>query len=129
MARVAIFEDDEVRQKWFQYDEDTEVLISYIGRQDLQKINNKASKAGKLTGTAHTDYFNCLVGRKAVKGWRKAKDHDHPGLIVKYQPFPYTQENLDLLMTRSLEFSRFVNDRCTDAELFDLEDEAEIKND
>jgi len=128
MGKVAIFEDDEVREKWFPYDDDTEVLLAYIDRQGLQKINTKTIKAGKLTGTAQADYSNCLLGHKAVKGWRKIKDHDHPGLIVKGQPLPFSLENIDLLMTKSLEFSRFVNERCTDAELFDIEDEEEPKN-
>ncbi|MBA4395705.1 MAG: hypothetical protein C0407_19300, partial [Desulfobacca sp.] len=101
----------------------------YVTRQDLRKINSKSSKASRLAKEDMSDYSNCLLGRAAVLGWRKVDDHDHPGLIVKGRPFPFSQDNLDILMTKSLDFSKFVNDVCVDAEMFDLEDEDTIKND
>jgi len=68
-----------------------------------------------------------------VKGWRKiklsAEDPDHPGLIVKGQPFPYSAANLDFLMKNSYEFSTFVNDHTMNARAFlEEEEKAEIKN-
>ena len=129
MAKLLIFDDDENKSRWFLFDEDTEVKINYLSRTELKKINAKSMKAGRLTKGDVLDYSNVLLGRKAVSDWRKKDDHAHPGLIVKGQPLPFNQGNLDMLMTKSTEFSRFVNDICTDASLFDEEDEAQIKND
>lgn len=132
MELVVFEDDDEPRAKWFPFDDDTEVQINYLSRAELKKINNKAAKAGRLAKRDVSDYSNCLLGRKAVGGWRKIKDHNHPGLLIKRQPFPFSPENLDFLMLRSTEFSRFVNEICIDSSLFGEdgeEDEAEVKND
>ncbi|GAB4486020.1 MAG: hypothetical protein OHK006_13210 [Thermodesulfovibrionales bacterium] len=108
MGEVGIYEGE--RQKWIQYDEDTEVLIRLISKEELRKILIKAQKSAKLTGSHADNYADQLLGRAAVKGWRKIDRHEHPGLTVGGKPLPFTPENIDLLMKGSLKFSRFVND-------------------
>jgi hypothetical protein len=130
MADLVFFEDGDERGRWFPYDDDTEIHIDYLSRRELKKINKKVPKAKGFMGLDETDCFNVLLGRRAVRlGWRHIKNHDHPGFIVKGEPFPFNQKNLDTLMLHSIDVSRFVNDRCIDASLFDSEDEAEPKND
>lgn len=120
MAELVFFKDEKERGKWFPYDEDTEVHIEYMSRQGLKKINKKVPKAKGFMELDEVDCFNVLVGRKAVRlGWRHMKNHDHPGLVVAGEPYPFSQENLDTLMLYSLDFSKFVNERCTDAALFE----------
>ena len=128
MAKLVVIEDGDEREKWFPFDEDTEIQIRYLGFKDLKKLNDKANKVKRMEGRARTDFFNCLLGRKVILGWRKIDDHAHPGLIVKGNPFPYTQENIDYLMSNSSTFSKFINDYCTDAEAFDIEAEEAAKN-
>jgi len=124
MGTIAIFDDE--RTKWIQYDEDAEVLIRFVGREELRKIQRKAEKTANLTGADANDIANQKLGRAAVLGWRKIGDNNHPGLIVKGEPLPFTPENIDMLMRRSLEFSRFVNDNSIDSKQF-LEEEKEKK--
>ena len=124
MGKLGIFNDE--RSKWIQFDEDTEVLVRFIGRQELRKMQRKAEKTANLIGVDVNDILNQKLGRAAVLGWRKMNDHKHPGLIIKDQPLPYTPENIDMLMTRSLEFSKFVNDNAVDSKLF-LEEEKETE--
>jgi len=128
MGEIGIFDDE--RKKWIQFDEDTEVLIRFIDRRELRKIQSKAEKTARLTGADADEIANRYLGRSAVLGWRKINDHSHPGLMIQGRPLPYTPENVDMLMTRSLEFSKFVNEHCVNSKIFLQEDEEieEVKN-
>ena len=125
MGKLGIFDDE--KKQWLQFDEDTEVLIKLITKEGLRKIMQKATKRSKLTGEDIADISDALLGREAVLGWRKIEDHNHPGLIVSGQPLPFTPENINMLMKKSIAFSRFVNDACVDETAFLKEDE-ETKN-
>ncbi|MBI5634858.1 MAG: hypothetical protein HZA15_15430 [Nitrospirae bacterium] len=116
---------DTARQKWIQFDSDTEVCIELITKPALREIAKKASKRAKLTGEDSADLSDRLLGRAAVKGWRKIGAPEHPGLLVNGEPFPCTPENTDMLMTKSLKFSRFVNEMCLDEDEFDESGEDE----
>jgi len=122
MSELAIFDDE--RKKWIQYDEDSEVLIKHINKEELQKISQKADKAAKLTGSDRANIFSRLLGRASILGWRKIDNHAHPGLMLKGQPLQFTPENIDMLMQKSLEYSIFVNENAIDSKLF-LEEEKE----
>lgn len=124
MGKIGIF--DEEKSKWIQFDGDTEVLIKLATKSELRKINQKAAKRAKLNTLNVGDVSEQMLGRVVVKGWRKITDHDHPGIIVNDKPLPFTPENIDLLMTGSIKFSRFVNDMCVDEDEFT--DEEETKN-
>ncbi|MEM4368374.1 MAG: hypothetical protein QXO21_05145 [Candidatus Anstonellales archaeon] len=126
MGKLGIF--DEEKTKWIQFDEDTEVLLKFVSKEELKKISIKAERASRLSGVDPSDVANIQLGRTAVLGWRKIDNHNHPGLIVKGQPFPYTKENVDLLMTKSLEFSKFVNENAINSRIFLEEEEEEEKN-
>ncbi|RJQ44443.1 MAG: hypothetical protein C4538_10515 [Nitrospiraceae bacterium] len=117
---------DEEKNRWFQFDIDTEVQIKLITKRDLREIARKAAKRAKLTGEDEGDIADRLLGRAAVMGWRKMDDHNHPGIIVNDQPCTFCPENIDVLITRSIKFSRFVNQMCIDEDEF-LE-ETETKN-
>jgi hypothetical protein len=116
MGKIGIF--DEEQSKWIQFDNDTEVLMQLATKSDLRKINQKAAKRAKLTGENAGDISDCLLGRAVVKSWRKITDYGHPGLIVNGQPLPFTPENIDMLMRKSIKFSRFVNETCIDEDEF-----------
>lgn len=128
MGKIGIFDED--RTRWVEFDEDTEIRIRFVGKEELARIHRKAAKKARLSGADASEIQNRELGRVAVLGWRNVDDHDHPGLIVNDQPLEFTQENLDMLMKRSLEFSAFVNQQCVDSRAF-LEAEEEedaIKN-
>lgn len=125
MGKLGIF--DEEKNKWIQFDEDTEILIKLITKEGLRRIIQKSNKRAKLTGEDTADISDIMLGRDAVLGWRKINDHDHPGLIVNGQPLPFIPENIDMLMKKSLAFSRFVNEYAMDEVTF-LKEEEEIKN-
>ena len=105
-------------EKWFPYDDDTEVLIQYQGKEILTKISSKAGEIERKTGASAGVIANKLTGRAAVKGWRRKLDHDHPGLTTGGQPLPFTPANVDMLMTKSIDFSTFVNRKCIDSQAF-----------
>ncbi len=128
MGKLGIF--DEERSKWIQFDEDAEVLVGFISKEELDKLSTKASKAARLSGQNEKEVFNRMLGRSAVQGWRKVDDYNHPGLIVKGQPLSFTPENVDMLMKRSLEFSAFINENAINSKLFldEEEEREETKN-
>jgi hypothetical protein len=124
MAEIGIFNDE--KKKWIQFDSDTEVLIKHIDRQGLNKLRRKAQKAANISDVDATEYFNLRLGREAVHGWRKINDHSHPGLTLQGRPLEFNRENLDMLMSRSLDFSNFVNENAIDAKIF-LEEQQELE--
>lgn len=137
MAKIGIF--DEQKQQWVQIDEDTEVLIRFVDKEELNALNRKADKTARLTKGDVSVIGNRLLGEVAVFGWRKLSDHNHPGLLdAKGNPIPFTAENRNMLMKRCREFSNFVNETAIDSSVFlEMEtekkdqqaDQAETKND
>ena len=106
------------KRKWIQFDSDSEVEIKLITKQELREIVKTAAKRAKLTGEDQADIADRLLGRAAVKWWRKVGQPDHPGLLANGEPLPFTLENIDRLMTKSLKFSRFINETCIDEDEF-----------
>jgi hypothetical protein len=125
MAKLGIFTSE--RKKWIQYDEDTEVLICFIGKQELNEIGNKARKQAKLSNIEVGPIINQRLGKAAVLGWRKLGDPSHPGFVVNDQPLPFTPENVSMLMAKSLNFSNFVNENAINENEF-LDGVEETKN-
>jgi len=121
MAKFSFTDNDKTR--WIQFDIDTEINIKLISKCELRDISKRASKHARLTGEDEADVADRLLGRAAVLGWRNIGDHNHPGIIVNDQPCTFTQGNIDMLMTKSLKFSRFVNQTCIDEDEFARETE------
>ncbi|HDH51215.1 MAG TPA: hypothetical protein ENH31_00325 [Nitrospirae bacterium] len=130
MGDIKIFDRGDKPQAWIEFDEDTEVLLEYTEKDDLEEIRAIANKQAKLARTDNTEgIFNVLLGKRKVKDWRKRSDHSHPGLLVNGEPFPFSEENVVFLMKRSLDFSSFVNETCLRYKNFDqAEREREVKN-
>lgn len=121
MARVGLFE--ETPSKWIQFDEDTEICVRFISKEEAQALSKKSDKLVKLSGGDALSVWNQLIADKAVVGWRNIHDHSHPGLLdAAGRAIPFTAENRDMLMKKCREFSLFVSDNCTDSKAF-LEDE------
>lgn len=125
MGQLGVFETERI--KWFPFDEDTEVGIKHIGKEELEKIKGKAVKAAKLAGADITAVMNQRLGKAAVLGWRKVEEPEHPGFIINGQPFPFNDANRDFLMSKSLEFSNFVNETAINSREY-LEGVEETKN-
>ena len=130
MGEIRIFDKGEKPQTWFDFDEDTEVLIELTEKEDLEEIRSTAIRQAKLARSENSDNIgNILLGKRKVKGWRKKDDPNHPGLVVNGEPFPYSEKNVAFLMQKSLDFSAFVNDVCIKLKLFSDADRGEqIKN-
>lgn len=116
MAELDIF--DVAPEKYFPYDDDSEVLIQYQGKEVLSSIVRKAEEIERKTRVPAKDIANKLTGRKAVKHWRKTTDHEHPGLTIGGKAVEFTPANIDMLMTKSIDFSNFVNQKCIDSRAF-----------
>lgn len=97
---------------WVSYGADAKVLLRYIPRDELIAISKKATKKGFGSQPDQFDALesNKLTGRAAVRDWE--------GFTVGGNPFPYNAANCDLLMTKSYDFSAFVNDRCVEISNF-----------
>lgn len=122
MALFDVFETDV--EEYVQFDSDTEVLLIYLDKQAVGEIRKKAKKLSSKSSMEYEDAFNYLLGKKAVKGWRKINDQKHPGLIFNKKPFSFSEENRDFLMRKSIDFSTFVNATAVDADSFREEEEA-----
>ena len=116
MGKLGIFEDE--RKRWIQFDEDTEVRIRFIGREELRKLQIKAEKTASLSGGDARDILCQHLGKASVLGWRKMDDHNHPGLTVAGEPLEYSPENVDMLMGKSQEFFRFVDTNSINSRIF-----------
>jgi hypothetical protein len=133
MAKLGIF--TESPQRWLQFDEDTEVLLSYLKKEQALQLSKDVDKILSQTGSDRTVVWNQKLGALVVHGWRNMKNHDAPGFTYPDgSPIPYTPENRDLLMRSCREFSIFVGENTIDPKIFmEIEQtlaEAEgIKND
>lgn len=134
MAKLGIF-TDESPKKWLQFDEDTEVSVSYLKKEEALQLSKDVDKIVNRTGGDRTVVWNQKLGERTVHGWRKMKDHDQPGFTYPDgTPIPFSAENRDLLMKSCREFSIFVGENTIDAKVF-MEIEAQplareaIKND
>jgi hypothetical protein len=116
MAELDIFET--APKKWIMFDSDTEVLIQYLSKEVLNKIADKSAEIARKSRISSDVIANKLTGRKTVLGWRKKLDHGHPGLMANGVPVPFNAQNVDMLMTKSIDFSRFVNVKCIESGLF-----------
>lgn len=122
MARLGVFSDKP--RKWFPFDEDTEVNIEFLSKDRILEIQKRAAKQAKLSGGDLEILTNKLIGEATVKGWRKASDHNHPGLLdAAGNSIPFTPENRDMLMKCCREFSNFVNDASIDSHGFLAEED------
>lgn len=105
---------------------DAEVIVRYVSIDELRKINKQATKTTWDRRHQKTDELdsleaNRLLGRACVKGWTN--------ITMEGNPFSYSHENCDFLMEKWFEFSKFINDICTDLQaLIAAEKEQKIKN-
>jgi hypothetical protein len=93
---------------------DGTVLVRYIPRDELLKLNKEATrntwdKGARIQGETDPGKADLLLGRHVVKGWE--------GFTMGGEPYPYTPENCDFLMTKWVEFARFVNDTSIDLQV------------
>jgi len=63
MADLAVFEEGERVQRWIQFDEDTEVLLEFLPKQELKAELRKAEKTAKLSGGNVNDILNTQIQR------------------------------------------------------------------
>lgn len=128
MAKVGIFE--EAPKKWFTFDSDTEVLIQYVDKESLSKLIKRAGEVAQKLSTPQGVAYDMFLGKAAVHGWRKEKDHNHPGFTMPDgSALPFTAESRNLLMTRYREFSEFVYQKATSTAGFLVEDPAMLTDD
>ena len=81
-----------------------EITIEKIAKKATKRTFDKGHKA---TEELDTDEANRLLGRAAVAGWDGFPTYHG-------QPLEYSPEACDRLINKWGEFSRFVNDACTD---------------
>jgi hypothetical protein len=117
MAELGIFEKPP--QEYVQFDEDTEVLIEYLPPDELKDETRAAEKIAKRARVEVNDILLPRIAERCVKHWRKITDHKHPGFVVEGNPIEFNKANLLLLVKRSYEFKKFINEFVAD-ELFFL---------
>lgn len=110
MAKVGIF--DTPPQKWFKYDDDTEVLIQFVDKDAMAKLVRSGEDAAKKLKEDSNVLLDVFLGKKAVLDWRhvdQEKCPGHPGLVLPDgSPIPFNGENRNMLMRRCSAFARFV---------------------
>jgi hypothetical protein len=118
-------------QAWVPFDDDTEVLLAYVSREDLRRLRKKAASI-KFIGHQKTEEVDPkeadkLLGRIAVKNWRALPGR--PGFTMGGKAFPYSVENCDFLMEGLNEFANFINEASIEFSNFVQEEkEQEVKN-
>lgn len=111
--KIGIFETPP--QKWFPFDKDTEVLIGYIEKSQLNDILLKGADAAKKMKAKSGAVQDIFLGKAAVFGWRQIENHDQPGMLLPDgSPLPFSPENRNLAITKSQRFSEFVYRTATD---------------
>ena len=90
---------------------DAEVLMRYVGLEELRAIQSSATRKSLDRGGAlkeELDHAEAgrLLGRASVRGWQ--------GFTLKGEDFPWTPENCDMLMARWTEFARFAGETALD---------------
>ncbi len=99
---------------WASFGEDGSVLVRHIPKDELLAISKKATKrrwsSHQMIEEVDPILANRLLGRAAVRDWKN--------LTMGGEPFPFTPENLDMLMDRSYQFSNWVNQVVTDVQTF-----------
>lgn len=127
MAERAIFDGE--RKEWVEFDEDTEVLIRFISKEELREIGKATDKAARNRPQDRAEIFSRNFALKSVLGWRKIGEPSHPGFTLKGQPFPFNEENLLTLIQKDYDFSQKVGEYGIDAHYFlEREKERERKN-
>lgn len=127
MAKVAIFDDEQLKD--FEYDEDTNVVLAYLTKEEAVKLNKEVEKIVQRTGADWSLVWNQKLGERVIKKWYNRLTEGHPGFVMpNNDPIPFTPENRDMMMKRNREFSLFVGQNSVDAQLFlDLKEEAQDK--
>lgn len=109
-------------EAWVDFSEDSKVLLRYVTREELARIYRESKKTvfKNHQREEETDSLKAdkLLGRAAVRDWQ--------GFTLNGESLPCTSENIDLLMSRWVEFSRFVNEQSISFSNFCDEDNARI---
>ncbi len=127
MAKVAIFDDEQV--KVFEYDDDTNVELAYLSKEEAQELSKKVDQIVSRTGSLWSKVWNQKLGERVVKRWFHRTNPDHPGLTLPNgTPIAFTPENRDMMMIRCREFSLFVGENTTSAKEFLAEKEQVSKD-
>jgi hypothetical protein len=125
MAKVGLFAAPP--KKWFQFDEDTEVLIEHADKEDLSELTKKAEEKSRKFKANAAVLYDIFFGRKKLHGWRKIKEHNHPGLLSPEDgaPIEFTPQNRDKMMMKCQDFSSFVFQKSINATNFIGDNEVE----
>ncbi|MBW2644600.1 MAG: hypothetical protein JRE23_00220 [Deltaproteobacteria bacterium] len=114
--------EKEAPKAWIPFGDD-EVLISYISRQDLKKLLKKAKRSTFISHQkvekVDDELADQLLGEAVVKDWK--------GFTMKKKSYPCTPENIAFLMLNWSSFSAFVNQACTDLQLFAEKEKEEVE--
>lgn len=117
MAKVAIFDDEQI--KTFEYDEDTDVILAYLTKEEAVKLSKEVDKIVSRTGSDWSQVWNQKLAEKVVKGWHHRTDPDHPGFVLPGGcPIIFNAANRDMMMKRNREFSLFVSQNAVDGKAF-----------
>jgi len=117
MAKVAIFTEEQI--KTFEYDEDTDVDLKYLTKEEAQELNKKVDKIVNRAGSDWAKVWNQVLGEAVVRGWRNRFDPDQPGFTLPDgTPLPFNAENRDMMMKSCREFSLFVGENTVNATEF-----------
>jgi hypothetical protein len=122
MGEIGIF--DEPRQEWIQFDEDTEVLMEFMPKDELKKMTQEAEKIARKTRQDVNEILGPRVVKRVVKNWRKIDAEgrpavpEHPGFTIGGKPLEFNVENALMLHARSYEFFHFIQEYASNARYF-----------
>jgi hypothetical protein len=96
---------------WVDFDEEVSVLVRYVPRDQLAEIGKDAVVVTVGPGKKEERSYDALAADIAIA---KAAVIDWRGLEVDGEPFPFTPENLELLILKWGAFSKFISNACVD---------------
>lgn len=102
-------------QAWVPFDDEVKILIRFVPRDELVAIGKKAvvvtldPKTKKESRDYDVIAADVMIAKAAVVDW--------DGLTLDGEPFPCTAENIELLVSKWGEFSKFISNACVDVGL------------
>lgn len=99
-------------QAWVEFGDGVAVLVRFVPRDELVAIGKKAvivtfdPKTKKESRDYDVIGADVMIAKAAIVDWR--------GLTLDGAAFPCTPENIELLITKWSEFSKFVSNACVD---------------
>ena len=124
LKATEVDKDGKHKNAWVPFKGDAEVFMSYCSPKRMKQLRDdcrvKKWEGGKLVRAVDEEKLNDKLKDEIVHDWRGFVNSDE-------SVFPFSRDNLVLLMDHYTEFATFVNDACLDIENFVREQQEAVE--